>query len=419
MDNLRSFIISVLAAAVVLTVVVGRQIPMLARGTGPEGSVLHLLPPPLPLHERLRVVLIGADDREDRGRSDTLMVLQVNPAAGRLALTSIPRDLRVRIPGHRRDKINHAYRFGGERLTVRTVEGLFAETMDRFVKINLDGFVKAIDVLGGVEIEVEDREGKGRGMNYDCPGDGLVIHLRPGRQVLNGYKAMGYVRYRKSNVPGKGDTDLERAERQQKFLKALVAQKVRPGNMRLLWRAGQEILKCVETDLSWREVLDLARLLKFAGPDDLQTFTLPVEDAPAHGVYYNQLIEADYLRQQAELDRFLQGEGRATGVAEGLTVGRAAGPVKVEVLNGSGVAGAATEVAQQLRDEGLQVVQVGNADRYDYAQTMILYRPGREAAAQRIAGLLGGGQLREEQTGSQQYAAEVQVIIGRDTANRP
>lgn len=410
--------ISLLAAVVVLAVVVGRQIPALARGTGPEGSVLHLLPPPLPLHERLRVVLIGADDREDRGRSDTLMVLQVSPAAGRLALTSIPRDLRVRIPGHRRDKINHAYRFGGERLTVRTVEGLLGETMDRFVKINLEGFVKAIDVLGGVEIEVEDREGKGRGMNYDCPGDGLVIHLRPGRQVLNGYKAMGYVRYRKSNVPGKGDTDLERAERQQKFLKALVAQKVRPGNIGLLWRAGQEILKCVETDLSWREVLDLARLLKFAGPGDLQTFTLPVEDAP-DGVYYSRLIEEDYRTQRAELERFLQGEGIAEGKADGVTRKRASGPVKVEVLNGSGVAGAATEVAQQLRDEGLQVVQVGNADRYDYAQTLILYRPGRTAAAQRIAGLLGGGQLQEEQTGSQQYEAEVQVIIGRDTANRP
>ena len=123
---IRSLLLFVLGSLVVGVVALDRHAPgVLTRGAGPDGSVLHLLPPPFPGKQLVRYVLIGADDRPGLpGRSDTLMVLSVNPAIPRAAILSIPRDLYVDIPGHRANKINHAYNYGKAPLTRRTVAAL-------------------------------------------------------------------------------------------------------------------------------------------------------------------------------------------------------------------------------------------------------------------------------------------------------
>jgi len=229
MAFIRNFLIYILAVAVVGAVAVvahDTTSPKGANAAPSQGSVLAPLPPPFPGVERLRIMLIGADERKgDVGRSDTLMILQVNPGLRRATLLSLPRDLRVEIPGHGHEKINAAFALGGPELSKQTVEQFLGIPLDGYVKINIEGFVKAVDTLGGVDLNVEDVEGKGRGMNYDCPGDGLVIHLFPGPQHLTGYKAMGYVRYRHSNLRGQGGTDFDRTKRQRKLLRARVAQK--------------------------------------------------------------------------------------------------------------------------------------------------------------------------------------------------
>ncbi|MBU0611239.1 MAG: LCP family protein, partial [Armatimonadetes bacterium] len=125
MSALRNFLIYLLAGAVVAIGGVALHDHSVFAGTGnPEGSVLQPMPPPFAGVERLRIVLVGADDREERGRSDTLMLLQISPPTQRALMLSIPRDLRAEIPGHGEQKINHAYHFGGVKLTRRTVERL-------------------------------------------------------------------------------------------------------------------------------------------------------------------------------------------------------------------------------------------------------------------------------------------------------
>ncbi len=408
MSALRNFLIYLLAGAVVAIGGVALHDHSVFAGTGnPEGSVLQPMPPPFAGVERLRIVLVGADDREVRGRSDTLMVLQISPPTQRALILSIPRDLRAEIPGHGEQKINHAYHFGGVKLTRRTVEHLLGVPTDGYVKINIDGFVKAVDTLGGVNLDVEDVEGQGRGMNYDCPQDGLVIHLKPGYQHLTGYKAMGYVRYRLSNIPGKGGTDFDRAKRQQKLIKAMIAQKLRVTKLGALYQAGREVYSCVQTNLSWRELLDLARFMRDLQPGALKSLTLPGDDRRIGGVYYYVLDESEYEQMRAEAESFLGGAGE--GDAE---------PTRVEVLNGSGVTGAAARTADRLRAKGFVVVRVGNAPSAGHDETTILYRGDMQAEAQRMAEALGGGEVRED-TGAGEAppgTAQVQVTVGKDLA---
>ena len=337
------------------------------------------------------------------------MVLQVNPTLRRATLLSLPRDLRVEIPGHGHDKINAAFARGGAELSKQTVEQFLGVTLDGWVKINIEGFVKAVDTLGGVDLSVEDVEGKGRGMNYDCPGDGLVIHLFPGPQHLTGYKAMGYVRYRHSNIPGQGGTDFQRADRQQKLLKALLTQKLRVQNIPALMKAGQQVFSCVKTTLSWREVFDLMRLMKELEPGALKSATLVGADQKLHGIYY--CVADDALRQKlmTEAEDFLNGLGG--------TVTEAAGPVSVEVLNGYTRPGAAAKAAAKLTAQGYKIARVGNATTRNYTKTTVLYRGDTQTQAQTIADLLGGGQLELDPSGpAPEGTAQVQVTLGKDFA---
>lgn len=409
---IRNFLIYLLSLLVVATGAIALRDRAAFPG-GPEGSVLNPLPPPFSGSQRLNLVLIGADDREQRGRSDTLMVVQINPVQRRAVLLSIPRDLRVSIPGHGEQKVNHAYHYGGAKLTRRTVEQLLGIKTDGHIKVNLDGFVKAVDILGGVDLNVEDIEGQGRGMNYDCPQDGLVIHLKPGYQHLTGYKAMGYVRYRKSNIPGQGGTDFQRAERQQKFVKAMIAQKLRVTNLPALYRAGREVFGCVTTTLSWRQMLDLMRFVRELGPGDLKSFTVPGDDQMIGDTYYCMLKEDEYRTLMADAEGFLQG-----AAAPEANTDVASGPCRVQVLNGSGVTGAAIKAADRLKAEGFEVVSVGNAARADYKATVVMYRGNVRSEAQRVADVLGGGDVQEDVGAGEAPpgTAQVQVTLGKDLA---
>ncbi len=371
-----------------------------------KGSVSPLasLPPPFPGVTRLRLVLIGADDREgEGGRSDTLMILWLNPRTKRGALLSIPRDLRVEIPGHGRTKINHAYAYGGPKLTVETVQLLLGLPIDGYVKINFEGFVKAVDILGGVYVLVPDVEGEGRGMNYDDNWGNLHVHLKPGWQHLDGYQAMGFCRYRKSNYGHLGDGDYGRMERQQQFLRAIIEQKLRLSNLPNLLRAGSEIMKCIETTLSWRECVDLARLLKEFKTTDLKSFTAPVVDTLSGGIYYSELQTDAFARLLADIEDHL--EGRDVAVR------------RIVLKDGTEQAGLAAKAAELLVQAGFAIVATRPATK-PVATTKILYPTGQKDMAIAAALALGAGKLEElsEQSSedAEAGAACLEIILGRD-----
>ena len=213
--------------------------------------------------DKTTVMLMGVDERvDDVGRSDTLMVTAVDPKKKSASLLSIPRDTRVHIPGYGYDKINVAYSLGGHKLTQDTVEEFLDTPMEHYVLIKVPAFKRIIDAIGGVDIDVEKR------MYYVDEWDddgGLVIDLYPGKQHMDGKTAITYVRYRDE------DGDIGRIERQQKFMKAVMDQVMSPSILPRLPDVIREVLSSVETDLSFRQLLELAGALKEAQSNGLNT----------------------------------------------------------------------------------------------------------------------------------------------------
>ena len=206
--------------------------------------------------DKTTVMLMGVDERvDDVGRSDTLMLATVDPKKKSASLLSIPRDTRVHVPGYGYDKINVAYSLGGHELTQDTVEEFLDTSVEHYVLIKVPAFKRIIDAIGGVDINVEKR------MYYVDEWDddgGLVIDLYPGWQHMDGATAITYVRYRDE------DGDIGRVERQQKFMKAAIDQILSPAIIPRLPEIIREVMGSVETDLSFRQLLELMGALKEA-----------------------------------------------------------------------------------------------------------------------------------------------------------
>ena len=233
---------------------------------------------PVTLHDKTVVMLMGIDERKDDvGRSDTLMVIAVDPKTDTATLLSIPRDSRVRIERHGYDKINAAYAYGDEKLAQSTVEDFLGINIDHYVIINVNSFVKVIDAIGGVDIDVEQR------MYYEDvwdDGGGLLIDLQPGMQHMDGKTAVTYVRYRDE------EGDIGRVRRQQKFMRACLDQATSPAIISNLPAVLREVLGSVRTDLSFMQILEIAGTLRNAERTGLKTETVPGEYRYIGGVSY-------------------------------------------------------------------------------------------------------------------------------------
>jgi LCP family protein required for cell wall assembly len=165
------------------------------------------------------VLVLGSDRRyadikaKIPPRSDTIILIRLDPSKAATAVMSIPRDLKVHIPGHGTDKINAAYALGGPKLTVQTVRGLFNFPINHVVNVNFGGFRRAVDRLGCVYVDVDRRYFNDNNPPVDSPTDYATIDIQPGYQKLCGSDALDYVRYRHL------DNDFVRAARQQDFLR--------------------------------------------------------------------------------------------------------------------------------------------------------------------------------------------------------
>ena len=224
------------------------------------------------------VMLMGVDEREgDVGRSDTLMIATLDPKKKKAAILSIPRDTRVKIQGHGFDKINAAYAYGGHKLTQSTVENLLGVEMEHYVLINVNAFTKIIDAIGGVDINVEKR------MYYEDPWDdngGLFINLYPGQQHMDGKTAITYVRYRDE------EGDIGRIARQQKFMQAVMDKLTSPSIIPKIPAIISEVVDCIDTDLSVKQMIELMAAVKDAQSHGLQTEMLPGKPMYIGGISY-------------------------------------------------------------------------------------------------------------------------------------
>ncbi|HYP54959.1 MAG TPA: LCP family protein [Solirubrobacterales bacterium] len=167
--------------------------------------------------EPQNILILGSDKRasepEDPGRSDTTMLLRLDPDNDAIALMSIPRDLKVEIPGVGTDKFSSAYAYGGPKLTLQVVKELTGLPINHIVNVDYLGFVRAVYAIGCVYVDV-DRRYYHSNVGVPPSEQYAEINVQPGYQLMCGKRALQYVRYRHT------DTDLVRAARQQDFLSA-------------------------------------------------------------------------------------------------------------------------------------------------------------------------------------------------------
>jgi len=228
--------------------------------------------------DKATIMIMGVDERDDDvGRSDTLMIASIDPKTNQASLLSVPRDTRVKIKGHGFDKVNAAYAYGKEKLSQDTVENLLGVNVDHYIIINTKSFKKIIDAIGGIDIDVPKR------MHYEDPWDddgGLIIDFHPGMQHMDGAKAVTYVRYRDE------EGDLGRIRRQQDFVRACMEKIVSPAIIPKLPAVIKEVMGSIETDLSFRQLLEFAGTLKESKANGLKTDMVPGKPLYIEGISY-------------------------------------------------------------------------------------------------------------------------------------
>jgi LCP family protein required for cell wall assembly len=214
-----------------------------------------------PGKDNIDILIMGRDlDRDPHGRivhtygrTDVNMVAHVDFRNRRVNVLSIPRDTLVYIPGYPgKRRISYANAYGGSELAKDTIQQFLGVSPDYYILMNFDGFQKAIDAIGGLEVTVDKK------LDYDDNWGGLHIHLQPGKQVLNGEQAMGFVRYRQSN-DGDAESDFVRIGRQQSLLASAKRKLSSPGMIFKLPKALDAIREDMEGDLTPAQVMCLAR----------------------------------------------------------------------------------------------------------------------------------------------------------------
>jgi LCP family protein required for cell wall assembly len=204
--------------------------------------------------EPQNILILGSDKRaseeEDPGRSDTTILLRLDPDRNAIGLMSIPRDLKVEIPGVGTDKFSSAYAYGGPKLTLQVVKELTGLRINHIVNVDFLGFVRAVYAIGCVYVDVDRRyyhsnEGVPPSEQYS------EINVQPGYQLMCGKRALEYVRFRHT------DTDLVRAARQQDFISA-ARQRVPVSKLVL----GQDDLIDIFTSYTTSDISDTEAMLE-------------------------------------------------------------------------------------------------------------------------------------------------------------
>jgi LCP family protein required for cell wall assembly len=247
----------------------------------------------------LVIALMGKDDVEGMGRSDTLILVNVKYDDKKINMLSVPRDSRVPIRRINSDgttyfrysKINHALRWGGVDLTKDTVERYLGINIDYHFIISYGLFVELIDFIGGIPLDVEKR------MYYVDRAGGLTIDLREGYQILDGNRALQYVRFRHDKMG-----DIGRIERQQKFIKAAVAHVKKPEVFMTLVRHAPELLKHISTDVPIELVPPLLYKFKDMKIQDIKVKTLPGTEKSLPVVPGGKTKGSFYVSSKAEVE---------------------------------------------------------------------------------------------------------------------
>ena len=373
---------------------------------------------------RVTVLIMGLDYRdwqsgEKAARSDTMILLSMDPLTKTASILSVPRDLWVAIPGFEHAKINTAHYLGdayhlpggGPGLAVKTVEQFLGVPINYYAVIDFETFVKFIDEIGGVKVDVPDK------ITIDLLGDGpdTIKTLQPGVQVLPGSWALAYARQRHTQ-----NGDFDRARRQQQVILG-IRNRILSVNMLpvLITKAPelyQEFKTGIRTNMGLDDAIRLALLAQKVPDDAIQRGVLDQQ----YVVFGRSPDNLSILIPIPDKIYNLRDQLFATGAGLGPLTGGTpeerlqAEGARIAVYNGSRENGLAGRLADYLKGKGGNVVQVGDAPE-PYGATTIVDHTGSPYAMKYLVDLLGIVPSRIKIEYDPAASADVELFLGYDT----
>lgn len=365
----------------------------------------------------MNVLLVGSDSRKNISkteakafgsekqvggeRSDTIIVLHVDPRAEKAAILSIPRDLYVPIAGTSRSaRINSAFEGGPDRL-IATIKNSLAIEIDHYVQVDFNGFRGIVDAIDGVKVYFS-APARDRQTGLNVPKAGCV--------ELDGDRALQYVRSREYQYyeSGKwrldGSADIGRIDRQQDFIRRVMHKAVRvgrnPATLNALVANAVDTVK-MDTAFSTKDILRLGRKFKSMEPDKVDMVDIPTVGTRINGAAVLRMKQPDADEALARFRGQLPSEQEDGAKSSTPTSVPRILPstVRVRVLNGTGTGGQAGEVATALRGADFQVGGTGDADKFTYKKSVIRYGTGQLNKARLLqAYVSGGAELKEDPT---------------------
>jgi LCP family protein required for cell wall assembly len=413
--------------------------PLQEAGAGPENQTWDG-------NTRVTLLVMGLDyrdcesndnfaecDTSGAARTDSMMLVTVDPVSKSAGMLSIPRDLWVSIPGFDYAKINTAYFLGeaykvpggGPALAMQTVEGLLGVPIQYYAQIDFNAFVRVIDEMGGLDMHIREE------IIVDPLGPGNTRTLYPGVQTLDGATVLAYARNRHTE-----GGDFDRANRQQEVILA-VRDQVLTFNMlpTLVAKAPalyKEVQSGVRTNMTLQQVVQLAILMQSIPSANIKRGVI----GPPNQITYDtspdgQSIEIPVPDQIRLLRDEIFASGGPVGPAAAEAAVQAENPTavpgdpvelakqenaRIVVQNGSSSEGLATRTAEYLRGQGLNVIGESNADQA-YSQSTIIDYSGKPYTARYLVQLLGVDASRVVSRFDPQAQVDIEVILGSTFAD--
>lgn len=315
------------------------------------------------LSKKQNILILGCDEvfsettekgnKVWKGRSDTILVLGCNPIKNSLNILSVPRDTKIRVPRFGLQKMNFLNSIAGPIFTRRALEKMLKIKIDSYVVVNVKGLNEIIDEVGGIEIDVPQR------MQYRDYSAMLNIDLNPGKQVLNGEQAIGFVRFR-HDVLG----DIGRIQRQQAFIRAGINKLWDPLTFTKIPQLTSIYKKTVLTDMKTKDIIRIANFIRNVSKSKQNIAMLPGEFGSEDGVSY---WVADQKETRKIVKRLFFGEEVSE---KQIKVNRR--NVKISIYNGSEKEKLlATKLSAKLREYGYSIVYI--QDNKTFVKTSKIY----------------------------------------------
>ncbi len=430
-------------------------LPVVRGGETGQTSVTGVLLPDYERKERVNILLLGIDKRPDEfySRTDTIILVTIDPNSKTAGMLSIPRDLFVSIPGYDEDRINKAYWLGdknnypggGPALAMKTVQYNLGVPVHFYAQIDFKGFEKIVDTLGGIDIyapqTIDDPKFPDSNYGYD------PFYIEEGAHTLNGHDAMRYARTRATR-----GADFARAKRQQQVLLAIRDKALRIGIIPKIPELWNTMSGTIETDLQLVDILELAQLADEINVDDIQnmvidsnmTIDYTVPDTGARvllplrekirAVIDEMFVESEPVEQgptQAEIEaaqaaqEAAEAQARTQAIAEEIEQEAqrqeeikaflALENARLVVQNGTNMTNLASQTALYLKNQGFNIVQFSPADTPDYPHTVIVvYSEEKNYTLQLLAVIFDVAEENIRRSPNLKSDVDFRVIIGSD-----